>query len=75
LEQLYVGLDASVPFVPNEDSKLLKVARFPIAKVNFLNRHSRGDPPAKLRLVREPNAKIQEAFLKLVFNPVHDLPM
>ena len=46
--------NAPVPFVPNEDSKVLEVARFPIAEVAFLNRHSCGNPPAKLSLIREP---------------------
>ena len=63
-----------VSFVPNEDSKLLKAARFPIAEVAFLDRHVRCNPPAKLSLIREPNVEIQETFLIFVFDPVHHLP-
>src|SRR6266567_7751927 len=53
-EQYSGASNAPVPFVPNEDSKVLEVARFPIAEVAFLNRHSCGNPPAKLSLIREP---------------------
>src|ERR1700683_2436125 len=66
---------APVSFVPDEDSKLFEVTGFPGAKVTFLNRHARSDPPAKFRLVYEPDVDIQETLLKFVFDPVHDFPL
>jgi hypothetical protein len=60
--------------VPDEDSKLLEVAGFPVAKVNLLDRHSRGNAPTEFSLVREPNVHIENAFLKFVLNRVHDFP-
>jgi hypothetical protein len=63
-----------VSLVANEDAKLLKVSGFPVAKVGFLDRHARANPPAKFGVVGKPNVEIQEAFLKSVFDPVHDLP-
>jgi hypothetical protein len=60
--------------VPDEDSKLLEVAGLPVAKVNFLNRHSCGNAPTKLGLVREANVDIENAFLKFMLNRVDDFP-
>jgi hypothetical protein len=66
---------APVSLVSNEDAKLLEIARFPVAKVGFLDCHARGNPPAKLGLVGKPNVEIQKSFLEFVFDPVHDFPM
>jgi hypothetical protein len=49
--------------VPDEDSKLLEVAGFPVAKVTFLNRHTSGNPPAKFCLVKEPAVDVKETLL------------
>jgi hypothetical protein len=61
--------------VPDEDSKLFEVARFPVAEVTFLNRHASGNPPAKFRLVKEPHVDVKETLFKFVLNPVHDFPV
>jgi hypothetical protein len=63
-----------VSLVSDEDPKLLEVAGLPVAEVNFLDCHSCGNTPTKLSLVREPNMDIENAFLKFVFNGVHDFP-
>jgi hypothetical protein len=52
---------------------LLKISGFPAAEVGFLDRHACANPPAKFSFVGKPNVEIQEAFLKFVFDPVHDL--
>jgi hypothetical protein len=58
--------------VADEDAKLLEVARFPVAKVTFLNRYASGNPPAKFRLVYEPDVDVKETLLKFVLDPLHD---
>jgi hypothetical protein len=45
---------------------------FPVAEVSFLNRHASCYPPAEFRLVHKSNVDIQEAFLELVLDPLHD---
>jgi hypothetical protein len=54
-----------VSSVPDKDSKLLTVARFPIAEVTLFNRHASGYPPAKFRLVDESDIDVQEASANL----------
>jgi hypothetical protein len=61
-------------FVANEDSKLLEVARFPVAEVTLLYCRASGNPPAKFSLVHKPNVDVEEALLKIVLDRVHDLP-
>jgi len=66
------ALNAPVSLVPDEDSKLLEVAGFPVAKVTFLNGHAGGNSPAEFRLVREPDVDAKETLLKFVLDPLHD---
>jgi hypothetical protein len=63
-----------VLFVPDENSKPLEVAGFPIAEVSLFNRHASGNPPAKFRLVHESDVDVKETLLKFVLNPIHDFP-
>jgi hypothetical protein len=58
--------------VADENAKLLEVARFPVAKVTFLNSYTSGNPPAEFRLVYEPDVDVKETLLKFVLDPVHD---
>ncbi len=66
---------APVSLVPDEDSKLLEVAGFPIAEVTFLNRHASGNAPAEFRLVHKSNVDVQEAFFESVLNPFDNFPL
>jgi cobalt-zinc-cadmium resistance protein CzcA len=55
---------APVSLLPGEHSNLFEVAGFPVAKVTFLNRHASGNPPAKFRLVYEPDVDVKETLAK-----------
>jgi hypothetical protein len=62
-----------VPVVPDEHPELFKVSCLPVADVGPLYRHPCGDPPAEFGFIRESNVQIEEAFLELVLDSIHNL--
>jgi hypothetical protein len=67
------NLNTVIAFVLYESSQLLAVPGFPVAQIRFEDHVSRLENPAQLGLVGKADADIEHAFLKNVFNPVHDL--